>query len=49
MTWQALRGQPLLKPDGLTLAVGAAILAAGALGTVWAVASAKSRIEVRAA
>ncbi|HCT81212.1 MAG TPA: hypothetical protein DGG94_12290 [Micromonosporaceae bacterium] len=49
VTWQALRGQPLLKPDGLTLAVGAAILVAGALGTVWAVAANKSRIEVAAA
>lgn len=30
VTWQALRGQPLLRPDALTLAVAAALL----LGTV---------------
>ncbi|SCF06343.1 hypothetical protein GA0074695_3204 [Micromonospora viridifaciens] len=33
LTWQALRGQPLLRPDALTLAAGAALLvAAGTAG-----------------
>lgn len=32
LTWQALRGQPLLAPDGLTLAVLAGLLAAAAIG-----------------
>ncbi|WP_225833081.1 hypothetical protein [Streptomyces sp. NK08204] len=31
--WQALRGQPLIHPDGATLRVAALILSAGALGT----------------
>lgn len=31
--WQALRGQPLIHPDGATLGVAGLILAAGALGT----------------
>ncbi|MEU1688402.1 hypothetical protein [Micromonospora sp. NPDC005707] len=30
LTWQALRGQPLLRPDALTLAVAAALVAATA-------------------
>lgn len=30
LTWQALRGQPLLRPDALTLAAGAALLLATA-------------------
>ncbi|MGI5501571.1 hypothetical protein [Lentzea sp. CA-135723] len=34
--WQALRGQPLVKPDALTLGVAAAIVVATALGVVWA-------------
>ncbi|PWR08216.1 hypothetical protein DKT68_16655 [Micromonospora acroterricola] len=33
LTWQALRGQPLLRPDALTLAVVAALLAATATAT----------------
>ena len=33
LTWQALRGQPLLAPDGLTLAALAVWVAAVALGT----------------
>lgn len=36
ITWQALRGQALIKPDALTLIVAAAIAAATALGVVWA-------------
>lgn len=31
--WQALRGQPLIHPDGATLAVAGVILAVAALGT----------------
>ena len=33
LTWQALRGQPLLRPDALTLAVGAALVAATVAAT----------------
>ncbi|MGW6461897.1 hypothetical protein ACWF94_39210 [Streptomyces sp. NPDC055078] len=32
VTWQALRGQPLIHPDGATLIALAAILTAGAIG-----------------
>ncbi|MEU3457491.1 hypothetical protein ABZ671_28395 [Micromonospora sp. NPDC006766] len=31
LTWQALRGQPLLRPDALTLAAGAALVVATAV------------------
>lgn len=34
LTWQALRGQPVTSPDAPTLGAAAAILAAGALGTL---------------
>ena len=34
VTWQALRGQPLIAPDGLTLAALAALLVGVALGVV---------------
>ncbi|MFI0935983.1 hypothetical protein ACH4RG_30305 [Streptomyces sp. NPDC021019] len=33
ITWQALRGQPLIHPDGATLAAAGAVLAAVACGT----------------
>ncbi len=33
ITWQALRGQPLVHPDAITLAAAGAILAAMAYGT----------------
>jgi hypothetical protein len=33
LTWQALRGQSLIAPDGLTLAAGGALLAAGVVAT----------------
>ncbi|MGW4213324.1 hypothetical protein ACWEIJ_35435 [Lentzea sp. NPDC004789] len=36
VTWQALRGQPLIKPDALTLITAAVIVAATALGVAWA-------------
>ncbi|WP_213453361.1 hypothetical protein [Rhizomonospora bruguierae] len=39
VTWQALRGQPLIHPDGLTLAALGGIVAAVALGVAWALAS----------
>ena len=34
--WQALRGQSLIKPDALTLAVAAALAVATVLGVAWA-------------
>ncbi|GGU68475.1 hypothetical protein [Lentzea flava] len=36
VTWQALRGQALIKPDALTLIVAAAIAVATGLGVMWA-------------
>ncbi|MEH0982525.1 hypothetical protein [Micromonospora sp. CPCC 205556] len=33
LTWQALRGQPLLRPDAVTLAAGAALVVATATAT----------------
>jgi hypothetical protein len=36
VTWQALRGQPLLGPDWLTLAALAVIIGGGAAGVSWA-------------
>ncbi|MEU8077766.1 hypothetical protein AB0B31_20210 [Catellatospora citrea] len=36
VTWQALRGQPLLAPDGLTLVVAGGLFAATALGALLA-------------
>jgi hypothetical protein len=36
VVWQALRGQALIKPDALTLVALAVIVAATALGVVWA-------------
>ncbi|GAA0728128.1 hypothetical protein Drose_29735 [Dactylosporangium roseum] len=38
VTWQALRGQPLIHPDALTLAVAGGLLLTTAGGVVWAVA-----------
>lgn len=40
VTWQALRGQPLLSPDGWTLAAAGALTAAVVLGAVGAVRAA---------
>ncbi|MDD7938056.1 hypothetical protein PHK61_06440 [Actinomycetospora lutea] len=34
LTWQALRGQPLIAPDGTTLAAAAALLVASAAGAL---------------
>jgi hypothetical protein len=39
ITWQALRGQSIVAPDPLTLAVAAALLIGAALGTGWALRS----------
>ncbi|GGM87514.1 hypothetical protein ACFFX1_48640 [Dactylosporangium sucinum] len=36
VTWQALRGQSIAHPDGLTLGAFAALVAFALLGTVWA-------------
>lgn len=40
VTWQALRGQPLLGPDAATLAAAGVLLTATAMGTVWALTAA---------
>ncbi|MFI2347346.1 hypothetical protein ACH492_09845 [Streptomyces sp. NPDC019443] len=39
VTWQALRGQPLIHPDGATLGAAAAILAAAAIASYAALSS----------
>ena len=44
-TWQALRGQPLIHPDAITLACLGAVMGATALG-VWAVVAAGRRRSV---
>ncbi|CAL9496955.1 hypothetical protein SUDANB121_03373 [Nocardiopsis dassonvillei] len=36
LTWQALRGQSVVAPDGLTLGAAAALAAATAAGALWA-------------
>lgn len=46
VTWQALRGQPLIHPDALTVGAGAALLAATILGALWALARRPDRVEV---
>lgn len=43
LTWQALRGQPLIRPDAVTLAAGAAILAGGTIGTLAALRTKPAR------
>jgi hypothetical protein len=50
VTWQALRGQPLVAPDGLTLSVLGALIAAGgtAAGTVLVLARRRLAVQVRA-
>jgi hypothetical protein len=45
VVWQALRGQPLIHPDGLTLAVFAALVAATGLAG-WAVTRSKAKVMV---
>lgn len=39
VTWQALRGQALLSPDGATLLGLAVVVAAGAVGVTWSLAA----------
>ncbi|MFG1656412.1 hypothetical protein ACGFIY_07785 [Micromonospora chersina] len=46
LTWQALRGQPLLRPDALTVAVGVALLAATATATGAVLARGQRRADV---
>jgi hypothetical protein len=45
LTWQALRGQSIIAPDGLTLAVGGALLGAVALATAIIVVVGRRRNE----
>ncbi|MGX7827676.1 hypothetical protein ACTG9Q_21570 [Actinokineospora sp. 24-640] len=49
VTWQALRGQPLLAPDWQTLTALAALLGAGAAGMSWALAAESAEHELVAA
>ncbi|MER6698466.1 hypothetical protein ABT289_14955 [Streptomyces fimicarius] len=49
ITWQALRGQPLIHPDGVTLAAAGAILAAVAGGAWAALCPAAGELPVRTA
>ncbi|MEU7481278.1 hypothetical protein AB0A63_35250 [Lentzea sp. NPDC042327] len=44
VTWQALRGQSLVQPDGTTLLALAGIIVATALGVVWARAPKKELV-----
>jgi hypothetical protein len=46
LTWQALRGQPLLRPDALTLAAVAALLVASASAAVRVVVARRRRPEM---
>ncbi|MET7804646.1 hypothetical protein [Micromonospora chersina] len=45
-TWQALRGQPLLRPDALTVAVAVALVAATATATGAVLARGQRRADV---
>jgi hypothetical protein len=45
LTWQALRGQSIIAQDGLTLAVGGALVGAGALATALIVFVGRTRKE----
>ncbi|MFJ8966533.1 hypothetical protein ACIRG5_44780 [Lentzea sp. NPDC102401] len=45
VTWQALRGQSLIQPDGTTLLALAGIIVATALGVVWARAPKKELVN----
>ncbi|NEB36737.1 hypothetical protein [Streptomyces sp. SID14515] len=49
ITWQALRGQPLIRPDGATLLAAGAVLAAVAAGTWAALRPATGEHPVRTA
>ncbi|MCX5377254.1 hypothetical protein [Streptomyces sp. NBC_00091] len=45
LTWQALRGQPLVHPDGTTLGAAAAILLAGGLGALLSLRGGAAPVE----
>ncbi|MEV5314068.1 hypothetical protein [Streptomyces sp. NPDC052610] len=45
--WQALRGQPLLRPDGVTLGTAGLILPAAALGTYGSLRAARTPLASR--
>ncbi|MCX4692249.1 hypothetical protein [Streptomyces sp. NBC_01408] len=45
LTWQALRGQPLIHPDGATLGAAAAILLTAGLGTAAALLGRAAPVE----
>ncbi|MFD4251520.1 hypothetical protein ACFWQL_17445 [Amycolatopsis thermoflava] len=49
VTWQALRGQPLIHPDARTLAALAGIVVAVAAGAAWSLAAGSRRPEVSVA
>jgi hypothetical protein len=46
LTWQALRGQPLLRPDALTLTAWAAALVAFATAVTGVVVARRRRPEM---
>ncbi len=46
VTWQALRGQPLLEPDGTTLAAAGALALSGAVGALWSLQAERTEREV---
>lgn len=47
VTWQALRGQPLVRPDGATLAATGLLLAVVAAGAWWSLRAGRDVPEVR--
>ncbi|MGW4587370.1 hypothetical protein ACWEKJ_08580 [Amycolatopsis thermoflava] len=49
VTWQALRGQPLIHPDARTLAALAGIVVAVAAGAAWSLGAGSRRPEVSVA
>ncbi|UQS25142.1 hypothetical protein L1857_21150 [Amycolatopsis thermalba] len=45
VTWQALRGQPLIRPDAWTSLALAGLVVAVAAGASWALAASRDRVE----
>ncbi|WP_115944132.1 hypothetical protein [Amycolatopsis thermalba] len=45
VTWQALRGQPLIRPDAWTSLALAGLVLGGAAGASWALAASRDRVE----